>query len=101
MIMKHAATGAPIAIIAVGAMLIGSIKYNSGVEIGAQVHRGQCLGAFYYGGSTVIVVYPRGELVPDQDLVRNSTEENCETLMKVGWRVGAKDPSLQGATQYT
>ncbi|KAJ4390114.1 hypothetical protein N0V93_007587 [Gnomoniopsis smithogilvyi] len=89
MIFKRSSTGNPIAIIAVGAMLVGSIKYNPGVEVGATVNRGQTLGAFYYGGSTVITVFPKGEVVFDEDLVRNSTEQKCETLMKVGWRIGA------------
>ena len=91
MMLRRSSTGAPIAIIAVGAMLVGSIKYVPGVGAkGAEVRRGQCLGAFYYGGSTVIVLYPKGEVTLDEDLVRNSTEEVCETLVKVGWRVGTK-----------
>ncbi|KAF3767310.1 hypothetical protein M406DRAFT_274789 [Cryphonectria parasitica EP155] len=89
MVMKRAATGSPVAIIAVGAMLVGSIKYNDGVEVGASVRRGQTLGAFYYGGSTVIAVFPKGEVTFDEDLVRNSIEQNCETLVSVGWRIGA------------
>ncbi|MCJ1396551.1 hypothetical protein MMC18_009442 [Xylographa bjoerkii] len=81
--------GTPTAVVAVGAMLVGSIKYVNGVDkLGTQVHRGECLGAFYYGGSTVIVIYPPGEVTLDQDLVHNSIDEKCETLMKVGWRVG-------------
>ncbi|KAL8951844.1 MAG: hypothetical protein Q9222_002192 [Ikaeria aurantiellina] len=89
MLVKRASTGSPIAIVAVGAMLVGSIKYFDGVDQpGATVRRGQCLGAFYYGGSTVIVLYPRGEITLDADLVKNSTEQNCETLMRVGWRIG-------------
>jgi phosphatidylserine decarboxylase len=91
MTLQRSATGSPIAIVAVGAMLVGSIKYVGGVDtIGAEVRRGQCLGAFYYGGSTVITLYPPGEMVLDDDLVRHSTELNMETYMKVGWRVGAK-----------
>jgi phosphatidylserine decarboxylase len=94
MTLKRTSTGSPIAVIAVGAMLVGSIKYVPGVGVvGAQVRRGQCLGAFYYGGSTVIVVYPPGEVKLDDDLVHNSIQEDCETLMKVGWRVGAKPSS--------
>lgn len=89
MTLKRAATGSPVAVVAVGAMLVGSIKYNPGIEQGVDVRRGQCLGAFYYGGSTVIVVYPRGEVGLDEDLVKNSCEEGCETVVKVGWRVGA------------
>ncbi|TKA79443.1 hypothetical protein B0A49_01038 [Cryomyces minteri] len=89
MMLKRTATGRPVAIVAVGAMLVGSIKYVSEVDrVGTKVRRGQCLGAFYYGGSTVIVLYPPGEVVLDEDLVRNSTEEKCETVMKVGWRTG-------------
>lgn len=89
MVLKRTATGSPVVVVAVGAMLVGSIKYNEGVKEGVDVRRGQCLGAFYYGGSTVIVLYPKGEVVMDEDLVKNSCEQKCETLVKVGWRVGA------------
>lgn len=92
MTLKRTSTGSLIAVIAVGAMLVGSIKYVGGVDqAGALIRRGQCLGAFYYGGSTVIVLYPKGEIKLDEDLVENSTAKNCETMMKVGWRVGAKE----------
>lgn len=92
MTLKRSSTGSPIAVIAVGAMLVGSIKYVGGVdEIGSTVRRGQCLGAFYYGGSTVIVLYPKGEIVLDEDLVNHSIKDDCETVMKVGWRVGATE----------
>lgn len=89
MVMERAATGRPVVLVAVGAMLVGSIQYNPGIEVGAQVKRGQALGAFYYGGSTVIALFPKGEVSFDEDLVRNSMEQNCETLVKVGWRMGA------------
>jgi len=87
--------GAEIAIIAVGAMLVGSIEYVNETNVqGAQIRRGQCLGKFLYGGSTVIVLYPRGELTIDSDIAKNSAEEKCETLVKVGWRVGEKRATL-------
>lgn len=90
MLCRRKGTGSPVAIIAVGAMLVGSIVYEDGLDQpGAEIRRGQCLGAFKYGGSTVIVLYPKGEVVLDDDLVKNSTEQQCETLVKVGWRVGA------------
>ena len=89
MVVKRKESGSRVAIIAVGAMLVGSIFYAPEVEQeGAQIRRGQCLGGFKYGGSTVIVVYPPGEVQLDEDLVANSTEQNCETLVQVGWRVG-------------
>lgn len=85
--------GAPVAIVAVGAMLVGSIRYVNGVDQpGTQVARGQCLGAFYYGGSTVLVIYPRGEVLFDEDLVAYSINSKgpCETYVRVGWRIGTK-----------
>ena len=91
MIVRRTPTNAPIAIVAVGAMLVGSIKYVNGVENpGTEIRRGECLGKFEYGGSTVIVIYPRGEVTLDEDLVKNSTGQHCETLMRVGWQLGVK-----------
>ncbi|KAK5464801.1 hypothetical protein LTS15_001364 [Exophiala xenobiotica] len=91
MVMNRTATGNKVAVVAVGAMLVGSIKWNPGMEEpGRSIKRGECQGAFQYGGSTVIVLYPKGEVVLDEDLVRNSCEHQCETLMKVGWSVGGK-----------
>lgn len=88
MIVKNKATS--IAIVAIGAMLVGSIKYVNGVDVpGTEIRRGQCLGAFYYGGSTVAVLYPKGSAVLDEDVVKASTGETpCETLVKVGEKVG-------------
>ena len=52
MTIRQQGTGAKVTVIAVGAMLVGSIFYVAGVdEQGAQVRRGQCLGGFKYGGS--------------------------------------------------
>lgn len=90
MTVERTLTGSPVAIVAVGAMLVGSIKYADGVDVGARIRRGQCLGAFYYGGSTVIVVYPPGEVALDEDLVKHSTELGLETYVKVGWSTGRK-----------
>lgn len=81
-------SGDRVAVIAVGAMLVGSIRYNPGIKEGVDVRRGQCLGAFLYGGSTVITLYRMGKMKLDDDLVKNSTEQQCETYVKVGWRVG-------------
>lgn len=93
MIVEKSSTGAPVAIVAVGAMLVGSIRYVGGVDKpGAVIKRGQCLGAFLYGGSTVLVIYPQGEILFDEDLVAYSVNPTgpCETLVRVGWRIGTK-----------
>ena len=88
MIINRKPNNIPIVVVAVGAMLVGSIKYNPGIQPGAEIKRGDCLGAFQYGGSTVIVLCPKGQVVPDKDLVENSTQQRCETLVQVGWRIG-------------
>lgn len=90
MSVRRTATDSPVVIVAVGAMLVGSIKYVEGAEVGKEIKRGQCIGKFLYGGSTVITLFPKGEITLDQDLVRNSIEKGCETLVRVGWRVGVK-----------
>ena len=51
MTIKRDRTEARIGVVAVGAMLVGSIRYNEGIMAGRHVKRGDCLGAFYYGGS--------------------------------------------------
>lgn len=91
MIVEQIGTGQHIAIVAIGAMLVGSIKYVDGVEQpGTQIKRGQCLGKFLYGGSTVLLFYPKGGIVVDEDIVRYSTDATgaCETLVRVGERIG-------------
>lgn len=93
MVLEKSSDGAPVAIVAVGAMLVGSIKYvGEADKSGTQVTRGQCLGAFYYGGSTVLVIYPPGEVMFDEDLVAYSINPKgpCETYVRVGWRIGTK-----------
>lgn len=89
MVLKRP-SGSLMAIVAVGAMLVGSIKYNAGIKEGVTVRRGQCLGAFLYGGSTVLTVFPKQPIKVDYDLVKNSIDQRCETYVKVGWQVGVE-----------
>jgi phosphatidylserine decarboxylase len=42
--MTHAASGLPIAFVAIGAMLVGSIVWTGGKEQGKSVKRGDELG---------------------------------------------------------
>ena len=71
--------------IAVGAMMVGSIILTC--KKGEKVNRGQELGYFKFGGSTVLLVIPNKKVVFDTDLVNNS-REGIETLVKVGMSVG-------------
>lgn len=87
--IKEANTGKKIAIVAVGALLVGSIVWTGGGEMGKEVKKGQELGHFAYGGSTVIVLFPKGFVEFDADLVKNS-QEPIETLVRMGEHIGSR-----------
>jgi phosphatidylserine decarboxylase len=78
--LKHKATGLPVAFVAIGALLVASITFT--VNQGEEVKRGQELGYFAYGGSTVVALFPKNLIEFDSDLVANS-EKKLETLVKV------------------
>ncbi|KZT64876.1 hypothetical protein DAEQUDRAFT_677771 [Daedalea quercina L-15889] len=83
--LTHAVSGRQVAFVAIGAMLVGSIKWTGGAQNGAEVKRGDELGYFAYGGSTVVCLFPAGLVTFDEDLVRNSqgADEAVETYLKV------------------
>ncbi|THG94606.1 hypothetical protein EW026_g6899 [Hermanssonia centrifuga] len=85
--MTHAGTGKPVAYVAIGAMLVGSIVWTNGANKGSTVKRGDELGHFAYGGSTIVALFPKGLMEFDEDLVKNS-QKPIETLMKVGYSLG-------------
>jgi phosphatidylserine decarboxylase len=85
--LTHSATGKRVAFVAVGALLVGSVVWTKGAEKGAEVKRGDELGYFSYGGSTVVAIFPKGVVEFDKDLVKNS-DEPIETLVKVGSSLG-------------
>jgi phosphatidylserine decarboxylase len=76
----HIPSQTPIVYVAIGAMLVGSVVWTK--KEGDEVKRGGELGYFAYGGSTIMVVFPKGFVNFDQDLVENS-KKPIETLMKV------------------
>lgn len=69
-----------IAFVAVGALLVGSIGWSKAK--GEKVTRGEELGWFAYGGSTVITVFPAQMIQFDEDLRTNSASA-LETYVKV------------------
>jgi phosphatidylserine decarboxylase len=78
-----------VALVAIGAMLVGSIVWTGGRTPGQPIARGQELGYFAYGGSTVIAVFPPGVCALDADLLAASEKEQpVETLVKVGYSLG-------------
>ncbi|GAA5828047.1 hypothetical protein JCM5353_003162 [Sporobolomyces roseus] len=69
----------------IGAMLVGSIVQTA--QEGQQVKRGDELGYFAYGGSTIVLLVPNGKVQWDQDLLENSRNK-LETAVKVGEQIG-------------
>lgn len=70
----------------VGALMVGKIE-NDQEE--AFVHRGEEKGRFAFGGSTIVVLYQRGRVQPDEDLLKNS-RDGYETKVTQGEAVGDK-----------
>ena len=77
----------PIPIIAIGAMLVGSIAHTR--KQGDNIAKGEELGYFAYGGSTVIALFPKGYLHFDDDLVQSS-KAGLETQVRVGEQIGIR-----------
>jgi phosphatidylserine decarboxylase len=72
-------------IVCVGAMMVGSTVITC--KEGQQVKRGEELGYFKFGGSTLLVLFEPGKVQFDDDLVDNSNSA-LETLIRVGMSIG-------------
>ncbi|KAN0065365.1 hypothetical protein ACQY0O_001201 [Thecaphora frezii] len=76
-----------VAFVAIGAVLVGSIGWVN-ANHGSRAGRGDELGYFAYGGSTVVAVFPPSAKVQwDRDLLDNSID-GLETIVRVGDRIG-------------
>jgi phosphatidylserine decarboxylase len=82
-----------IAIVDVGAMAVGSIHER--FTPGERVARGSHKGYFELGGSTVVLLFEKGCIVPDSDLITNS-QTDTETYVHYGDSLG-KVPGENGA----
>jgi phosphatidylserine decarboxylase len=69
----------------VGATLTGGIRQM--YTAGATVEKGDEKGYFYFGGSTLILLFEKGKMTFSTDLVKNSNE-GYETLLKMGETIG-------------
>ncbi|KAF3932221.1 hypothetical protein ABW20_dc0110292 [Dactylellina cionopaga] len=72
-------------VVCVGAMMVGSTVITA--KAGSQVARGDELGYFKFGGSTLVVLFEPNTMRWDDDLIANS-KEAVETLIRVGMSVG-------------
>ncbi|GAA5887690.1 hypothetical protein JCM16303_003727 [Sporobolomyces ruberrimus] len=82
-------TTSTIAFVQVGALLVSSIRQT--VDQDAHIERGEEIGYFAYGGSTIVCMFEAGSVAWDPDLLRNSMGENEQGLKletMVGERIG-------------
>ncbi|KAK0446101.1 phosphatidylserine decarboxylase-domain-containing protein [Armillaria borealis] len=71
--------------VCVGAMMVGTIATT--VKEGDYVQRGQEFGYFAFGGSTIVVLFEKGAVEWDEDLLINGRAA-LETLVRVGIGIG-------------
>ncbi|CAF0884504.1 unnamed protein product [Rotaria sp. Silwood1] len=74
-----------VAFVAVGALLVGSVNFT--VQPNQKVKKGDELGFFAYGGSTIVVVFKAGMVKWDDDL-RHNSDNSMETLVRMGEKIG-------------
>ncbi|MDD3183744.1 MAG: phosphatidylserine decarboxylase [Anaerostipes sp.] len=70
----------------VGALMVGRIKNHQGM---GPMKRGTEKGYFEFGGSTIVLLFEKNRVNIDQELLKR-TEEQCETKVKLGQRIGYK-----------
>jgi phosphatidylserine decarboxylase len=88
--------GAPcgtVLMVIIGAAAVGSIIVTS--DVGAKLAKGQELGYFAYGGSSVVTLFKKGRLRFDRDL-RERASQGVETLVRTGSSLGLA-PASNGA----
>ncbi len=75
-----------VVMVEVGATMVGSIVQTSK---GSSVTKGEEKGYFKFGGSTVVLLFEKGKINIDEDLLIN-TAKGYETTVKMGERIGEK-----------
>jgi len=73
-----------VAYVSIGALCVGSVTFTPAV--GSTVTKGQDVGFFQFGGSTVALVFEQGRVQFEQDLLEHS-QDIVETLVQVGARL--------------
>lgn len=74
-----------IAMFEVGATMVGGIKQS--YQPNTSIKKGEEKGYFYFGGSTCILVFEKGKVRIDRDLVEN-TKKGIETKVYMGEKIG-------------
>ena len=88
--------------VCVGAANVGSIRLSFLEEgrVGTSIQKGDETGWFQFGGSTVIVLFRKGSIEFDEDLLRNSRKP-METLIRMGMAVGRSTMVPEGDSDGT
>lgn len=76
-----------VAYIAIGAMMVGSIEYTC--KEGQRMSRGDEIGYFAFGGSTIVLVFSKDVITLNEDLIANSGEQ-LETWIRCGDSIGCR-----------
>lgn len=71
--------------VCVGAMMVGSILITT--KVGDILKKGDEIGYFAFGGSTVLTIFPPNSIEFDRQFESNSLQ-NLETLVKMGNKIG-------------
>ncbi len=74
-----------ILIIPVGATMVGSL--NSTFEPDSLVEKGEEMGYFAFGGSTIVLLFNSSSFELDKDLIEN-TKNKLETYVQMGEKIG-------------
>ena len=82
--VMHTENFGDVAQIEVGAMLVGRICNRHNVH---EFVRGEEKGKFEFGGSTVVLLFEKDSVIPDGDLLKN-TSAGFETVVKYGEKIG-------------
>jgi phosphatidylserine decarboxylase len=85
--LLHTENFGPVAHIEVGALFVGKIinhHYDSHT-----FNRGEEKGLFEFGGSTVIQLFQKDAIIPDEDILKY-THQNIETIVRLGEKTGIK-----------
>jgi len=67
--------------------LVGSIALTGAKDVGNKFKKGDELGFFAYGGSTCILLFKKGAVQFDSDLLEHS-QNGLETLVRTGDHIG-------------
>jgi phosphatidylserine decarboxylase len=74
-----------VAYVAIGATCVGSVTWTA--KAGDDLKRGDEYGFMAFGGSTVIMIFPKGKVAWEND-VQNNSQRRVETLVRVQAAIG-------------